>query len=206
LKGLGVLVRVDTESGKSTLIGEGGATLRVQVSPDGRKVYYGGGNNQPLRERDLVTGVEQQVAWSRPAGAQHGNPELSPDGQTFAIISRNEDAKTSTLLVFPAGGGEPRALFSVTPPDDLASFGTTAWTPDSRAVIVTNTTGERFDPKELWLVPVDGTAPRRLGIDIRSWKVSNGIRLHPDGRHIAFFTGTDSREVWALENVLASSR
>jgi len=207
-KGLGVTVRIDAQSGQSTFIGEGGATNRLQVSADGRRIYLGPlrPGDRRLLERDLVTGTDREVAWSRPVGAQLGNAELSPDGQTFAVISWNENAKTSTLLVFPAGGGEPRALFSVTPPDDLASFGATAWTPDSRAVIVTNTTGERFDPKELWLVPVDGTAPRRLGIDIRAWKVSNGIRLHPDGRHIAFFTGTDSREVWALENVLASSR
>jgi Tol biopolymer transport system component len=173
----------------------------VQVAPDGPKVYYGAG--QRLIERNLITENEREVAWPRPAGAQQGNVELSPDGQTFAVISDNSGAKTSTLLVFPAAGGEPRALLSVTPPDSLWQFGATTWTPDSRAVIVMKMTDEQSEPKELWLVPMDGTVPRRLDIDVRAWKSSNGIRLHPDGKHIAFFSGQDSREVWALENVLA---
>jgi Tol biopolymer transport system component len=205
-KGSGAIFRIDTASGESTYIGQGNPVSRVQVSADGRRIYHGGNNNnQPLVERDLVTRTDREVAWTRPAGAQHGNPELSPDGRMFAVVSTSKGAKTSTLLVFPSAGGEPRALFSVTPPDVLQPFLNTTWTPDSGAVIVVasvaDATGERTDPKELWLVPVDGTAARRLDIDIRDWKPSRGIRLHPDGRHIAFFTGTDTREVRVLEMV-----
>jgi Tol biopolymer transport system component len=204
-KGLGVIVRVDAETGQSTFITEGSAAGRVQVAPDGRKVYYGVGSQRWV-ERDLITGNEREVAWPRPTGTQQGNAELSPDGQSFAVIRDNNAAKTSTLSVFPAAGGEPRVLFSVTHPDSLRQFGATTWTPDNRAVIVMNTTGQQQDPKELWLVPVDGTAARRLDIEVRGWKPTNGIRLHPDGKHIAFFTGADAREVWALENVVASDR
>ena len=70
-----------------------------------------------------------------------------------------------------------------------------AWTPDGRAVIV-----QAAEPQPaLWLVPLDGSAPRKLEIDIRDW--NGGWRLHPKGTHIAFRTGKDAREVWALESV-----
>ena len=69
------------------------------------------------------------------------------------------------------------------------------WTPDGRALLVT-TTGPQ---PAIWQVPIDGSAPRKLEIDISQWNM--GWRLHPKGTHIAFRTGKDAREVWALESV-----
>jgi Tol biopolymer transport system component len=89
----------------------------------------------------------------------------------------------------------------MSPPDSLQGFAGMTWLPDSQSVVIVNTTGEKYSPKELWLVPIDGGQARRLDIDIRSWKTSEGIRLSPDGRKIAFFTGDDAREVWALESI-----
>ena len=79
-----------------------------------------------------------------------------------------------------------------------------AWMPDSRAVIIVNTL-KYTEPKHLWLVPIDRGSPRKLDVDIREWKTELGIRLHPSGKQIAFFTGRDRREVWALENVASRS-
>ena len=50
-------------------------------------------------------------------------------------------------------------------------------------------------------MPTDGSAPRKLAIDTSGWLVREGIRLSPSGTHIAFFTGKDASEVWALESV-----
>jgi len=60
--------------------------------------------------------------------------------------------------------------------------------------------------KALWLVPVDGGTPRRLDVDISRWIDGQGIRLSPDGKQIAYFTGEDAREVWALENVVPGTK
>lgn len=32
------------------------------------------------------------------------------------------------------------------------------------------------------------------------------LRIHPDGRQIAFWTGQDTRELWAMENILPSEK
>ena len=79
------------------------------------------------------------------------------------------------------------------------------WTPDSSGVIITKDTGPR---RELWLVPVAGGPPRKLDIDPDIWSEGAsafgnlGFSLSPDGRSIAFQTGTSVSEVWALENFL----
>ena len=54
-------------------------------------------------------------------------------------------------------------------------------------------------------MPVNGRNARKLDIDIRGWVTGAGLRLHPDGKQIAFFSGQDSREVWALANVLVAT-
>jgi hypothetical protein len=54
----------------------------------------------------------------------------------------------------------------------------------------------------LWLVPASGGAPRKLDIDTRTWLIDSGMRLHPNGRQLAHFSGQETREVWALENIV----
>jgi hypothetical protein len=62
----------------------------------------------------------------------------------------------------------------------------------------------------LWLVPIDGTAPRRLDIDAAVFTkdgggLDSGFSLSRDGRQIAFLSGKSVAEVWALENFLPAS-
>ena len=57
--------------------------------------------------------------------------------------------------------------------------------------------------RELWLVPINGDKARKLDIDISDWNLGGReIRLHPNGREIAFFAGNQSEEIWSLENFL----
>ncbi|MCA1650748.1 MAG: hypothetical protein LC753_10880 [Acidobacteria bacterium] len=205
-KGHGAIYRIDAETGKASVIADADL-CRVQVSPDGKKIYYEvgrvtlGSGPQRLFEHHLSSGDTREL-FTRPDGG--GNVELSPDGRFLALVVVDPKTKTTTLTVRPVAGGEPRALFHVNHPDRLEGYGGMSWTPDSQAVIVVNATGDRFEPKDLWLVPVTGGKARKLDIDIRGWKAL-GIRLQPDGKQIAFFTGQDLREVWALENVLQAT-
>jgi Tol biopolymer transport system component len=126
-------------------------------------------------------------------------PTLSPDGQRFAETVDDAKAKTSTLTTLTLDGGEPRTVFTVSSPDVVGGM---AWTADSQAVLVVSATPDEYQPKALWLVPVNGGSARKLDIDVTGWIGYQGIRLHPDGTQIAYFTGPDSREVWALEAAL----
>lgn len=205
--GRGVLVRIDAQTGRATFLDEAAAVGRVQVSPDGRRVYYGNASGG-LVVRNLETGEVQKVAGfddQRVPGVLFGNRELSPDGTLVATVRTDGQSKTSSLVISSVAGGELRSLHTVSSPDALQRFAGITWAPDSRSVVIVNTTGEKNTPKDLWLVPLDGGHARRLDIDIRTWKTGSGIRLSPDGRKIAFFNGDDAREVWALESIAPKS-
>ena len=192
LQGQGVIKRIDVETGRDSFITTAWNIQSVRVSSDGTKIYYAdqrGSRPGRIIERDLATGSERDFA---AAGA------VSPDGRWGAIIRFDAKSKSSTVTFTPLGGGEPH---SVVAPVELAGFRALTWTPDSRAILSAES------GKALWVVPVDGRSPRKLDIDISSWIDGQGIRLSPDGKSIAFFTGQDAREVWALENVVpAGSR
>jgi Tol biopolymer transport system component len=188
--GRGVIYRIDADTGQSTFLSQGPAVARVQIDPNGTVVWG-----------QLISG-KPFPAPAR-AGVTFGNHELSPDGRFFAVVAADAQAGTSSLLLVPSTGGEPRELFRVDPPHLLWTHGNVTWTPDSKAVLVAEalTMSEyHVEPTALWLVPTDGSPARKLGADISSWSL-DGLRLSPSGRQIAFFVGGSSREVWALEHV-----
>ena len=204
--GRGVIIQVDAQTGGETFIDEAAAVGRVQVSPDGKTIYYDGRPSAPNRfvARNLETGEIKDLegpVGTGPAGVRYGNPELSPDGSLFAVVRTDVPAKATTLVVYPVSGGQPRTLFKADSPDALRAFGGLTWTADSEALLVVNTFGETLGAKDLWLVPITGGNPRKLDVDVRAWKLGGGIRLHPNGRQIAFFSGDDAREVWALDSI-----
>ena len=90
------------------------------------------------------------------------------------------------------------------------------WTPDGRAILVLKMgsfskvgLAVAGGANELWHVPVDGGTPRKLDIDVsRVLPGGQGrIRLHPDGRQLAFVSGHyPVPEVWVLENFLPAQR
>ena len=58
---------------------------------------------------------------------------------------------------------------------------------------------------ELWLIPLDGSAPRKLDVDLSA--AVDGqlgkIRLSPDGKQLAYVVGKSYQtETWVLENFL----
>ncbi len=173
----------------------------TNVTLDGTKIYAGVGGS--IVERDRPSGKERLLFAER----ANGNSVLvnsSPDRRYSAFIETTSN-KASTLFVMPYGGGEPRELLRATALDRFDRNGMT-WTPDSRGILMMKADGDR---KELWLIPVaDGSAPRKLNIDVDNWHVNNisGFKLKPDGRQVAFVAGESKNEVWALENFLPKTK
>jgi Tol biopolymer transport system component len=172
-----------------------------QWSVDGKKIYF---RRDPatLVERDLITGVEREVLRQQP-----GQFQLSPDGRSIVVASpRSRAGAIAKLLLFATDGNAVRELVTGRPEDGWGRARTIAWTPDSRAVAIARSVGGRL---ELWGVPIDGTRPRKLDVDFESWTrgaqgaFDQGFSLAHDGRHIAFQTGRNTPEVWAIENLFA---
>lgn len=122
------------------------------------------------------------------------DPILSPDGRSL-LFQQRDRPRTDNLLVMPPEGGTPRVLLSGKWPDQAFTVGAYAWTPDSRRILIVQRAGGRY---EISVIPAEGGERRSTGIR------SNGIRflrLHPDGRRIAFQGGEPEGEVWVIENL-----
>jgi Tol biopolymer transport system component len=201
LKGRNGIFRIDVQTGQASLVTDA-AGFGIQVSPDGKKIYHVAPQSAAYVERDLAAGTSRELFRLPP---NRGDLQLSPDGQFVVTVISDTAAKASRVLLMPVAGGEPRELYRVGRPDTVWNFRTTNWTPDSRAVLVVKTNGREAERKELWLIPVSGAGARKLDINLDNWDVGQGVRLHPNGKQIAFFTGRASTEVWVLENLLSAS-
>jgi Tol biopolymer transport system component len=196
-------LRIDVQSSQQNPIISDVAE-RGQLSPDGKKVYYmisdgGASRAGTMFEEDISTGTRRQL-FRKPDAT--GTPVLSPDGRWFAFIRTPpidlpKPGSNSTVFLHPVDAGTPREIEI---PGILQAFFGFDWMPDSKALLVPGRSSEQA----LWLVPVSGTA-RKLDIDIRSWITGYGIRVAPNGKQIAFFSGQTRNEVWALENVIPTA-
>jgi hypothetical protein len=80
-------------------------------------------------------------------------------------------------------------------PEELVDLAFAEWTPDGRSIVFSRS-------GDAWAVPVTGGEPRKIDLG-RSPVVD--LRIHPDGRQIAFNTREKAvKEVWAVEHFLSS--
>jgi Tol biopolymer transport system component len=194
------IYEIDTRTGEvSTVVQseEGEFFMHPVYSPDGRKIYFGGRRNAPesgngLFELDRQSKAIRQL--HRMANA--GFVSVSPDGKTLATIARTNPETDSVVWLVPVDGSAPRELTRVSTPQVFT--GNTSWSPDGRGLMM-NTFWVGSDRRETWLVPLDGGKPTVLDLPGYSW---GRIRVHPDGKRIAYHAGGLKTEVWVLENFL----
>ena len=204
-----VIHMIDVATGAMTPLAIGTPKVERYTQPhwadDSRRVYYGKGTpgvlGEPLMERDLDTGEERLLL--------DFSDVKTPDSTAFTprgyLIS--PDRRHVAALGPPASGFRPGAAFNnpqalwVVPVDTkigrrlkfegfpYPSMGPAfAWTADSRAVLIISGEGpEQNARRNLWLVPIDGSAPVNLAIDLPIQNVSAAI--HPNGRQVAFVSG-----------------
>ena len=156
------------------------------------------GSRSCIFERDLSSGAQRVLV---PATSVIQQVLLSPDTRHIAFGQALQGSNTSSpapennaLLVVPATGGTPRELFR--------GFRRVVWASDSRALLALKAPPDR---EELWVVPIDGSAPRNLGIQVHDSSGQIPFSLRPDGRQIAFVAGDASlsrSEIWRIENFL----
>lgn len=186
-------------------------------SPDGRRFYYWNrinGDEHVFVAHDSVSGAEKEIVRKPFLGALI----LSPDGRFLATETVDALRNERVLLLVPLDDTAPREVMRVPAgvlPQELkrveskgARLAAATWMPDSQSFIA-RLQREPEGKSELWQVPVDGTAPRKLPsmLDANVFKFT----LSPDGRRVAYrFKEPEAatpQQVWKFENFMhANSR
>jgi len=204
------LYLIDAQTGDITFIvqNEPGAVIKdYEWSPDGKAIFYTETNRTKKAYRillyDLETRKEKELYQTTfPTAASNFYLALSPDGQQLAFATTDQSLTSffERLKVMPAAGGEPRELLRLQPPE---RFNSIAWTADGREILfVKGSPSVQEHTFELWRVSAEGGEPQKLELAMDNLQV----RVHPDGRRIAFSAGKWIREIWVMENFLPEGK
>jgi Tol biopolymer transport system component len=205
------LFKIDIQTGKLDLVAQSGSGSIIKafaVSPDGKSVFYGHFQWEKklltIVRHDLETGQETEI-YRQAAPPDITGLALSPDGKHLSFCTLNIPADQSysegpipghVIRILPAAGGETRELL----PGKIQEWVFPVWAQDGKTILFG---GRISDPKEtkreIWQIPVEGGDPQKISSDM----AGRDIKLHPDGRRIAFTSGKTSTEIWVMENFLA---
>ena len=194
LKGRQGIFRMDIETAETTLVvgGRGAGYLSwAAATPDEANIVYtrNQANKFTLISRHLATGEERELF--------HGSATAtatSPDGTLVAF--RTGDRTSSSIVVVPVRGGDPRVIMKAELPSALSHF--VEWLPDGR-VLVGRNKDRKFD--RLVAIALDGRAPVQLPPSLNP--LGSFFRVHPDGRQIVYSAGDREFELWTIDNFLA---
>jgi Tol biopolymer transport system component len=218
-KGRRGLFRIDATTGEAVpiaLSGEEGRFSGPVWSADGKRLYYSRVHDEftILVERDLASGDEKEII--RRSGRTAWLPDLSPDGQYWAAPDGDwvvgppvvpGRTRAWTVVLIPAGGGAPKELMRM----ESQGGGVLFWAPDSLALFVYSIKDKSTGEREVWRVPIDGTLPQRLDLNVNFLgpfgNSDQQFHAHPDGKRVAFAATERTRpeEVWVLENFLPTA-
>ena len=153
---------------------------------DGKTIFYKvrvfGREPAPLLVRELKTGRERQLL---PSVYRF---DISPDGRRLAFSTFDEAGEY--LRMIPSAGGQPRQIHRQ--PRSAGRIYSVTWTRDGRYLLFSRR-------GEVWRVPADGGGAVKL--DLPRMESLRELRVHPDGRRLAFTAGVGAAEVWVMENL-----
>ena len=149
---------------------------------------------------DRSTGASRELrAFTLPAG--FGSLAISPDGAQLAYVqfegTPGPNAFDPILQALPTAGGAPREIARF----EKTNVTVLGWTRDGRSLLYErNESPEGRDPVfAVWVQPLAGGEPRR--IELVGEVSGRNLRVHPDGRRVAFTAGQDRNEIWVMEGI-----
>jgi serine/threonine protein kinase/Tol biopolymer transport system component len=151
----------------------------ADVSPDGRfvifeKLHATADGAGVVIARVPIDGGPAEVL----TGIGSSRPRYSPDGSLIALYTRDPKTRTLELTVIDAVTRQEVKRLDFAPPFTASDIG---WTADGRGLIANTAPSDRAN---LWLVPLDGSAPQKL--------------TRFDERHIMAFVPLPDRKGWVI--------
>jgi tricorn protease-like protein len=140
----------------------------------------------PLLVRELKNGGERQLL---PSVYRF---DISPDGRRLAFSTFDEAGEY--LRIIPATGGQAEQIHRQ--PRGVGRIYSVAWTRDGRYLLFSRR-------GELWRVPAEGGDAVKL--ELPRMESLRELRVHPDGRRLAFTAGAGAAEVWVMDNLWPGS-
>jgi eukaryotic-like serine/threonine-protein kinase len=173
--------RADIDGSRPRQLTEGAAvSLYLSLTPDGGWLLYklwtpglwkvSAEGGPPIKVSDVV-----------PLGA-----EVSPDGKLLAYDVQDEQTKRKRFFVVRFDDGAPFKTFDL---PVTASEDVWRWSPDSRALVYTDTQG---GVSNLWRLPLDGSRPMQIS-DFKSDTIRY-FSYSRDGRQLALSRGNITRD------------
>jgi Tol biopolymer transport system component len=108
--------------------------------------------------------------------------EVSPDGRHLAVSGRQPGVGGGVIHIVFTDGGGTRELLRF-PKNENAQVA--AWTPDGRTLLFFRTLSNDGG-RGLWSISVSGGEPRKLAISGTNIRRPEMLRVHPDGKQLAF--------------------
>jgi serine/threonine protein kinase len=172
--------RMDIDASHPKQLTEGAGVLHFSLTADGDQVIY-----------NLWTpGIwKVSVEGGTPIKVSDGMAraaEVSPDGKLLAYDVEDEQAKRKRLVVVRFDDGAPFKTFDL---PVTASEDVWRWSPDSRAIVYTDTQG---GVSNLWRLPLDGARPAQI-TDFKSDTIRY-FSYSRDGRQLALSRGNITRD------------
>jgi len=189
LKGRSGIVKIDATTGEASLV------VPNEVCSGGS--YWAPGSTSffcyDFTEKRIAQVDVQSGAVLRTFQTEGQGSGVSPDGRYIVY----GDATKRSLRLLTLATSETRELIAFSPPSsDIFRWGMD-WTPDSRSVVFY---GRQKGEEGMWLVPLDGSAPRKIKLDLQ--KVGTW-RFNRKTGQVAFGPDLLPRfEVWKMEHFL----
>ena len=156
-----------------------------------------------LRLLDLERGEEKQLV----AGTI--NRSVSPDGRWLAFVRPGEGEKADELTIMPSTGGPSRRVFEPSEGNRIRIIG---WSPGGESLyfgkLLESSPGAAANRFHLWWrAPSEGGEAVEVGGELELSRNPNQVPVafRPDGRKVAFQSGQNKSEVWAMENFLPAA-
>jgi Tol biopolymer transport system component len=171
--------------------------------PDGESFVYRKGQPRVLiygneiRQHNVVTGEDRSVIQLGENEASYGMA-IAPNGSSLAVAIYDRVAVETSIRVIRLDAGGDREILRVAGEYVIRPR---AWLKDPNAVLIQQILG--MDRYQTWLLPLDGGERKRIDLGFPNVRE---LRVHPDGKQVAFDTWTSpdrqQAELWVLENFL----